>query len=40
MGGVELVTEDVNGGNTLDVVLSTQVGRQEATKLDQGIVTL
>lgn len=37
---VELVAEDVDGGNPLYVVLCAQVGGQKAAKLNQGVVTL
>lgn len=37
---VELVTKDVNGGNTLYVVLCAKVGGQKAAKLNQGVMTL
>lgn len=40
MWSVELITQDVNGGNPLDVVLSAKVGGQKTTKLHQGVVTL
>lgn len=33
MWSVELVTKDVNGGNSLDVVLCAEVGGQKTTKL-------
>lgn len=37
---VELVAEDVYGGNPLDVVLCAQVGGQETSELHQRVVTL
>ena len=40
MGRVELVAQDVDGGDPLDVVLSAQVGGQEPSELDQGVVAL
>lgn len=40
MWSMELVTKYINGGNALDVVLSAEVGRQEATKLHQCVMAL
>ena len=40
VGRVELVAQDVYGGDPLDVVLRAQVGGQEAPELDQGVVAL
>lgn len=40
MWSVELVTKDVNGGNSFDVVFCAEVGGQKATKLHQCIMTL
>ena len=40
VGRVELVAQDVDGGDPLDVVLRAQVGGQEAPELDQGVVAL
>ena len=40
MRSVELVTEDVNRGNPLDVILCAEVGGQKATKLQQCVMTL
>lgn len=37
---VELVAEDVDGGDSLYVVLGAQVRGQKAAKLNQGIVAL
>lgn len=37
---VEVITEDVNGGDTFDVVLCAEVGSQKATKLHQCVMTL
>lgn len=37
---VELVAEDVDGGNALDVILCAEVGGQKTTKLHQRVVTL
>lgn len=37
---VELVAQDVDGGNPLYVVLCAQVGGQEAAKLNQGVMAL
>lgn len=40
MWGVELVAQDVDGGNSLDVVFCAEVGGQKAAKLQQRVVTL
>lgn len=40
MWSVELITKDVDGGNSFDVVFGAEVGGQKATKLHQCIMTL
>lgn len=40
MWSVELVTKDVNGGNSFDIVLCAEVGCQKTAKLHQCVVTL
>lgn len=40
MRSVKLVTENVDGGNSFDVILCAEVRRQKATKLHQCVMAL
>lgn len=40
MWSVELVTQDVDGGNPLDVIFCAEIGGQKTTELQQCVMTL